>query len=257
MIFPRAVPQHIRQAVRIMQSPRTLFIDRAAAAVWKQRFTDCTGRAGVEKEKEKKKKNEQMKEGNLSFSMTRSCAKAFQRSAFLLVRMNWAWPQPPTKGFTCVFKERGGALRLRPSSSDRRMRRVGTSALYALRRWILNTAWHRHVYVYGIELLPFSHSALLLCFSSGRQTRSNAIIVKFNLLAREKYIHARNSLWIILIFIDIQTLRSHHVFWLMQTSHCSYCQTYLFLDKLTSTLISVKINYLGKKKPQGALEAKC
>lgn len=110
---------------------------------------------------EKKKKNEQMKDGDLSFSMRWSCAKAFHRSAFLHVRMNWVWPQPQTKGFTCVFKERGGALRL---LGDRRMRRVGMSALHALRRWILNTPWHRHVCVciYGVELLPFSHFALLL-----------------------------------------------------------------------------------------------
>lgn len=79
-----------------------------------------------------------------SFSMKWSCAKAFHRSAFLHVRMNWVWPQPQTKGFTCVFKERGGVLRLH---RDRRMRRVGMSALYALRRWILNTPWHHHVCV--------------------------------------------------------------------------------------------------------------
>lgn len=33
----------------------------------------------------------------------------------------------------------------------------------------------------------------------------------------------------------------------MQTSHYSYCQTYLFLDKLTSILISVTLNYLEEK----------
>lgn len=121
---------------------RTLFIDRAAAAVWKQRFTDCLGRAVMEKEKGKKKKEWTDEGWRLElFNEVKLCQSISQKR---LVGMNRVRPQPQTKGFTSVFRERGGALR---PHGDGRARRVGMSALYALRRWILNTPWHRHVCV--------------------------------------------------------------------------------------------------------------